>query len=653
MRILLSLGLLATGVGLTTLAVAAPQATSGPAATQSAPADAPREAPAYLPFEAHTAAMRDLAARYATHVRVQNIARSAGGRELTALELAAPGSTPPEERTALLVVGGIDAEHPLSSEIALGVARGLLAAASDPASPAATLLNEHVVYVVPRVNADGIEGFHQRVPLPTRRNARAVDDDRDGLLNEDGPSDLNGDGRISVIRAPDPRGEWMLDPDEPRLLRRADTSKGERGVYRILMEGNDSDADGDINEDPAGGVDLGRNWPHLFEPGVPEAGLFALSEPETRGLADYVLARPNIVAAIVFGRHDTVMKPPAGKDRDRTGRAFRDLHPDDHALYAFVSEKARALDEPGAVRGARPEGALYSWLYNQLGVPTFAVRIERHKPESPTPQAQPEGDAPEDPSAAAPPPATNPASAPAATASQPAPQDEARAADAAATSTRDRGKTPSKESKREVPEVQEILDAVARRVESSEANREWLKHSADHPGDVDFLEWTDFDHPTLGAVQLGGFGGFFHSTPADDSLAGIVARQVTFVTQMKDWLPRVEFGEPAVRKFGQGVWEIELRLRNPGVFPTHTAMARQVERPPIIVRPEVDAGRVIGGPRAARVGVLPGGGRSELLVWLVRGESGDRIAFRASNRTLGTVTTTVTLTEPSAGEVQP
>lgn len=83
-------------------------------------------------------------------------------------------------------------------------------------------------------------------------------------MDEDGPEDLNGDGYITLMRVKDPEGNYIIDPKEPRLMRLADPKKGEKGMYKIYSEGLDNDDDGQINEDPLGGVEINRNFPHDF-----------------------------------------------------------------------------------------------------------------------------------------------------------------------------------------------------------------------------------------------------------------------------------------------------------------------------------------------------------------------------------------------------
>ena len=143
-----------------------------------------------------------------------------------------------------------------------------------------------------------------------KTNASKYDNDNDGRVDEDGPEDLNKDGVISMMRVKDPLGPYMINPDDPRLMRRADAQKGERGGYAIYWEGTDDDGDGFYNEDPAGGIDINRNFQHQYPYFQPDAGPHMASEAETRGVLDYVLGRRNIAAVLTFGESDNLIAPP-------------------------------------------------------------------------------------------------------------------------------------------------------------------------------------------------------------------------------------------------------------------------------------------------------------------------------------------------------
>ena len=64
--------------------------------------------------------------------------------------------------------------------------------------------------------------------MPQRQNSMKRDDDEDGKINEDGYDDLNGDGHITQFRHKDPKGQYVIDDEDPRLMIRL---RGEEKTY--------------------------------------------------------------------------------------------------------------------------------------------------------------------------------------------------------------------------------------------------------------------------------------------------------------------------------------------------------------------------------------------------------------------------------------
>ncbi len=70
-----------------------------------------------------------------------------------------------------------------------------------------------------------------------RTNATPRDDDNDGRLDEDGPEDLNKDGYISRA-GQELDGEYMVDPEEPRVMKKADPKKEKPAPTRSTGRGS-------------------------------------------------------------------------------------------------------------------------------------------------------------------------------------------------------------------------------------------------------------------------------------------------------------------------------------------------------------------------------------------------------------------------------
>ena len=270
--------------------------------------------PRYHTYAEMTSALQAMAGANNTVARLESIGKTRGGRDIWALEIANPAGVPPAKRPALLVAAGFEGDHLVGSEIALSVAEYLLKNAGADAG-IKQRLDTSAIYIIPRVNPDGAEGFFAPVKTGRRTNTSPRDDDNDGRIDEDGPEDLNGDGFITVMRVKAAGGEYMIDPDEPRLMKKADPKKGESGSYKLFWEGTDNDGDGFINEDPPGGTDINRNFAHEYPYYKAEAGPHMVSEAESRAVMDWVVAHRNVAAVLTFGESDNLIVPPTSAGR--------------------------------------------------------------------------------------------------------------------------------------------------------------------------------------------------------------------------------------------------------------------------------------------------------------------------------------------------
>jgi len=127
------------------------------------------------------------------------------------------------------------------------------------------------------------------------------DTDRDGLFDEDGSDDLNGDKNISQMRRRNPDGQYKTDPDDPRRMIRV--KPGEKGEYELLgSEGIDNDNDGLVNEDGPGGYDGNRDWGFNWEPAYIQSGAhkYPFTQPENQAVRDFILKHRNITGAQSF-----------------------------------------------------------------------------------------------------------------------------------------------------------------------------------------------------------------------------------------------------------------------------------------------------------------------------------------------------------------
>src|SRR6185436_13703787 len=202
------------------------------------------------------------------------------------------------------------------------------------------LLDHNTFYLIPTINPDGRDRWlaSAQTSGSSRSGALPIDDDRDGLVDEDDVDDLDGDGAITMMRIKDPNGRWKRDPKFPEFLM-VPVEADEQGEYTILgSEGLDNDGDGLVNEDPVGAYDMNRNWAWDWQPRYVQFGAqdYPFSLPETRAVADFVIDHPNIAAGQTYhNAAGMILRPP--------GREGGIMRSQDNQVFEFIAQRGKKM----------------------------------------------------------------------------------------------------------------------------------------------------------------------------------------------------------------------------------------------------------------------------------------------------------------------
>jgi len=282
---------------------------------------------------------------YPNLLKTYTIGSSFKGKQIWAVEMTNFLNGLPFTKPAMLYVGPHHGNEIIGKEIALYYMWYLLS--NYGANETVTrILNEKTIYVIPCVNVDGNDWSVSG--LPQRFNCRPMDDDGDGLLDEDPPEDLNGDGKITDMRFwNETKNDWDYYP-----------------------EGLDKDGDGFCtNEgwakaDSIGGIDLNRNYPKGWTD-YPGHGEYPFSEPETQAVRDFVASHPNI--ATVFDTHSgalCIVHP----------WTYTGTSTPDNQLYITLRNKYENLTGYAYHRmGA--QGTSIDWIYDTQSAIAFSMEL--------------------------------------------------------------------------------------------------------------------------------------------------------------------------------------------------------------------------------------------------------------------------------------
>lgn len=328
-----------------------------------------------------TSRINALATAHPQYVKIKSIAKTAGGKDIWQITIGT-GNT--ENKPAIAIIGGVEGNHLLGTELAIGFAENILQASNSDSIKA--LLNKSTFYVFPNMSPDATEQYFAALKYERQGNASATDDDRDGKTNEDQNDDLDGNGKITWMRVESPVGEYRLHPDDPRILIKADFSKGEKGTYLLFSEGIDNDKDGQFNEDGEGGVWFNKNLTYRHPSFTVGAGEFPVSENESRALLDNLFDLFNVYTVVSFSSNNNLSQPVvynAASANQRIPAGWLEQDAKQNAMVSDLYNKVTNLKD--GVRTTPAGGDLFSWAYFHYGRYSFSTPgwwVPKSKPDT-------------------------------------------------------------------------------------------------------------------------------------------------------------------------------------------------------------------------------------------------------------------------------
>lgn len=331
----------------------------------------------YYNYAGITDICKKLAAAHPDLIKVSSIGKSYQGKEMWVLTVTDFKKGKPEEKPAYYLDGNIHSNEIQGSEMALYTA-WYLAETYSSIDFIKELLGDKVFYIVPTINPDARDHFMKE---PNSQNSPRsgvipVDNDRDGLINEDGFTDFDGDGNITQMIRKSVTGRFKKDPSDSRRL--VPVKVDELGEYEILgFEAVDKDGDGRAGEDGTGFYDPNRDWGWKWQPNYIQGGAYKypFSIPENRNVRDFVYAHPNISGAQSFHNSGGMMLRGPGAEEDAGT-----YNADDVRIYDAIGKKGEQL-----VPGYRylvvykdmytVWGGELDWFYGSRGVYTFSNEL--------------------------------------------------------------------------------------------------------------------------------------------------------------------------------------------------------------------------------------------------------------------------------------
>lgn len=526
-------------------------------------------------------------------VELYQVGTSFGGQPLWQITLTNRKTGKDTDKPAAFFEGGRHSGEITATESVLWLAWHLIESyGKDPAIT--KLIDQKAIYLRPNNNPDGAD-MYKLTAQTNRSSIRPIDNDGDGLMDEDAAEDLDGDGHARQMRkhVGMGKGSFVIDSLDPkgRLMRSVGPGKGD---YNVYPEGIDNDKDGRYNEDGIGGLDLHRNYPYNWRPmseptgrGITQngSGEYPLSEPETRAVYLWQLSHANIS---VTNSMDTQvpmhLRGPSSCDEKEC------MFPSDLKLFQFYDSVGLSKTN-------------YPWAGDVFR--TYATRF------APPGQGTPEA-------------------------------------------LFGHGPDFGYFQMGQIWYGDELWNGGRERDYNKDGRwdqYEVLRYNDEEFGGAGYQMWTKVQHPDLGEVEVGGADPKFWSQNGPPQVVEKWAKnEALFNLAMSLDLPRIEIGDVAIAKITKAATdsathELKVTVKNVGRIPTALEQAKRVRivRPDNLpVRTTTAGARVIGNAPEFYLGSF----ESKVITVRVRVPAGTPAVFtvRAVSTRGGLADKTVTVT---------
>ena len=173
-----------------------------------------------------------------------------------------------------------------------------------------------------------------------------------------------------------------------------------------------------------------------------------------------------------------------------------------------------------------------------------------------------------------------------------------------------------------------------------------------------YVQWSPFDHPQLGSVEIGGADDFHLWTNAPSShLRAEVEPHAPFAVHQALLSPRLEITRCTATRIAGDTWRVDAGVVNTGWLPTDVSAHARKKKLVLPVNVEISGVAPLDQPARTTIGqlegrsifALNGGVRNDgtpdraLVRWVVTGNAGDTVSVTASHPRAGRASARVTL----------
>ena len=427
-------------------------------------------------------------------------------------------------------------------------------------------------------------------PYTLRSANREYMPEKGGIKEED----LDDDGVIRMMRIPSEYGAWKKDPKDPSLMTFRDPSDTDGEFYDIYPEGYLEEFDGDENlkrKKPDWGLDFNRNFPYGWFPDARQGGA-----------GKYPLSNPETKAVVDFVlAHNNIGGAAIGHTSGGMLLYPPGTRPENSAPAADM-KTLKAIAAMGQEElGYVPMNIFDSFMKDQVNYDSGALDDWFYQ-------------------------------------SQGIPAYTVEFWNVA-----EKAGVPFDWFNKEA-------ETPLKALERFNANMKWVKENAPQY----FSDWKEYDHPSFGKVELGGFNTkFTQQNPPENMLAQECEHDTKFNIRFIKTMPKLKIDTLESEDLGNGVYKVTAVVGNTGYLPTNLtdeAVNLKVNKP---VTAAISGGKLLSGKENEEIGDLSGYSRTDTgsfygnittfanakarkkITWVLQAKAGEAVTVSASQEKAG------------------
>ncbi len=161
--------------------------------------------------------------------------------------------------------------------------------------------------------------------------------------------------------------------------------------------------------------------------------------------------------------------------------------------------------------------------------------------------------------------------------------------------------------------------------EKTDAEKVFLSYNDSLLNAEGFVNWTPFNHPQLGEVEIGGRVPYADMVPQVEEIEKAIVAQVPWIYELTKGIPDLSLDAKKIKDIGDGIYKLEVWITNEGKYHFPLAMGSKNKVPaPAVITLNAEGLEFLQGKERTPIASIEAG-KKQKFTWLLRSTKSDQI----------------------------